>query len=194
MTEQAERERAEPLLPTVEPVMEGKELFTCQMAADDFRKILGIMGGPLEKERGEKLLSTLTIVPDDPSPRAAALKESASIKTRAKVIFGTADSLKVIQCVFGRWLIDADPASRMDTHARAHTNMVTCTHTDTHQLIHANKKKHTHTHAHTHERTHERTIICLIMDRKGRRYARRKETSQKIRILLLLRILLLFCS
>ena len=144
MTEQAERERAEPLLPTVEPVMEGKELFTCQMAADDFRKILGIMGGPLEKERGEKLLSTLTIVPDDPSPRAAALKESASIKTRAKVIFGTADSLKVIQCVFGRWLIDA----------RAHTNMVTCTHTDTHQLIHANKKKHTHTHTHTHTNAH----------------------------------------
>ena len=37
LSEQAERERAEPLLPTVDPVLEGKQLFTCQMAADDFR-------------------------------------------------------------------------------------------------------------------------------------------------------------
>ena len=95
MTEQAERERDQPLLPTVEPVLFGKELFTCQMAADDFLKILGIMGGPKEKLRGEKLLSSLTIVPDAPSDRAMALNESASVKTRAKVIFGTADSLQV---------------------------------------------------------------------------------------------------
>ena len=95
MSEQAEREREDPLLPTVEPILEGKELFTCQMAADDFRKILGIMGGPGEKARGERLLASLTIVPDAPSTRSTALKQSASIKSRAKVIFGTADSLKV---------------------------------------------------------------------------------------------------
>lgn len=98
LTEQAERERSSPFLPTVEPVLEGKELFTCQMAADDFRKILGIMGGPEEKARGERLLGSLTIVPDAPSERAKALKESASIKTRAKVIFGTADTLKALIC------------------------------------------------------------------------------------------------
>jgi len=98
LSEQAERERDDPLLPTVEPILEGKELFTCQMAADDFRKILGIMGGPGEKARGEKLLASLTIVPDAPSTRSTALKESASIKSRAKVIFGTADSLKALIC------------------------------------------------------------------------------------------------
>ena len=100
LSEQAERERDDPLLPTVEPILEGKELFTCQMAADDFRKILGIMGGPGEKARGEKLLASLTIVPDAPSTRSTALKESASIKSRAKVIFGTADSLKVSDVIF----------------------------------------------------------------------------------------------
>ena len=95
LTEQAERERESPLRSTVEPFLKDKELFTCQMAADDFRKILGIMGGKEEKARGEKLLQSLTIVEDAPSERAKTLKESASVKTRAKVIFGTADSLKV---------------------------------------------------------------------------------------------------
>ena len=74
------------------------------MAADDFRKILGIMGGKEEKARGEKLLQSLTIVEDAPSERAKTLKESASVKTRAKVIFGTADSLKVTAMCNWDWL------------------------------------------------------------------------------------------
>lgn len=98
LSEQAEREREEPLLPTVEPFLKDKELYTCEMAANDFRNILDVMGGPSEKERGEKLLKRLKIVPDDASKRSLALRESASIKSRSKIIFGTGDSLQAITC------------------------------------------------------------------------------------------------
>lgn len=31
----------------------GKELYTCQTAAENFRSILAVVGGPEEKRRGE---------------------------------------------------------------------------------------------------------------------------------------------
>ena len=94
----------------------------------------------------------------------------------------------------GPGITNGHSCARTHEYGHMHTNRHAPTHTRRQKETHTHTHANTHAHAHTHERTHERTIICLIMDRKGRRYARRKETSQKIRILLLLRILLLFCS
>ena len=63
----------------------GKEVFACETAVADFQTILGTVGGAEEKARAARLLSSVCVVPDHPSPRAQALVESAKVKDRAKV-------------------------------------------------------------------------------------------------------------
>lgn len=44
--------------------IQGKELIACETAKNSFLEILHNVGGPKEKERGQKLLETITILPD----------------------------------------------------------------------------------------------------------------------------------
>ena len=93
---QAEEERSEPVLPLLKDFLKDKELYSCQSAVTCFRDLVALMGGPGEKERTDALLETVTVVPDDPSPRASGLDCGGKIKDRSKVIFGTGDSLEAI--------------------------------------------------------------------------------------------------
>uniref|UniRef100_A0A1X7VMT4 DUF1308 domain-containing protein n=1 Tax=Amphimedon queenslandica TaxID=400682 RepID=A0A1X7VMT4_AMPQE len=74
----------------------GKSLLACKTAIDDFKSILSVVAGPSEKERAKELLSRINVVPDQPSERARNLHNSGRIKERAKIIFGTGDSLQAI--------------------------------------------------------------------------------------------------
>ncbi len=94
LTEQAMQERESPLLPKLHAFMKGKQLFACQTAVDDFDAILGTVGGPEEKKRAENLLQQITVVPDQPSARSESLMTSAKVKDRARIIFGTGDSIQ----------------------------------------------------------------------------------------------------
>lgn len=96
LIKQAECERLQQLLPVLEQFMKDKELYTCETAFNDFMKIVNTVGGPNERERAKTLRERLIIVPDNPSERTMLLKESSKIKPRAKIIFGTGDSLKAI--------------------------------------------------------------------------------------------------
>nr|CAG4652142.1 EOG090X0CWG [Triops cancriformis] len=93
--QQAEWERSCPTKPQLDELFSGKQLFSCQTAVDDFSALVQQIGGPSEKQRAAMLLEKLTTVPDNPSPRMAALPVSSSIKSRARTIFGTADNLKM---------------------------------------------------------------------------------------------------
>ncbi|XP_016989212.1 UPF0415 protein C7orf25 homolog [Drosophila rhopaloa] len=64
LTEQAERERASPLKPLLEKILEGKTLVCCQLAYDAFQSILDIVGGEGERTRAEELMKRVTIFPD----------------------------------------------------------------------------------------------------------------------------------
>lgn len=99
---QAEEERAEPLLPILNSFMQGKDLFVCKTALKDFNKILSTIGGEKELERANELMKKLTVVDDCPSTRALELVESASIKIRSKVIFGTGDTLQALTSTANR--------------------------------------------------------------------------------------------
>ncbi|XP_032225153.2 UPF0415 protein C7orf25 [Nematostella vectensis] len=94
LTCQAEKELKDPLLPKLEEYCRGKELFACKSAVTDFKSIIQTIGGEKEKERARRLLDRVSVVDDEPSPRALRLKESASIRPRAKIVFGTGDTLK----------------------------------------------------------------------------------------------------
>ncbi|CAB3981817.1 Hypothetical predicted protein [Paramuricea clavata] len=96
LSEQAERERENPVLPHLNKVLEGKELFACSLAISSFQSILDMLGGPNEKERARHLLSKVTEVSDDPSKRTQELSSSARIKTRPKIVFGTGDKLQAV--------------------------------------------------------------------------------------------------
>lgn len=45
-------------------LFKGKELIACQTAKNSFLEILTNVGGPKEKERGQQLLETITVLPD----------------------------------------------------------------------------------------------------------------------------------
>lgn len=96
LTEQAAQERQEKVLPKLEEFMQGKELFACQSAVQDFRVILDTLGGPGEKARADELLARLTVVPDEPSERTNRLVMSSKVNRRSLMIFGTGDSLRAV--------------------------------------------------------------------------------------------------
>lgn len=96
LTEQAEQERKEQVLPQLEAFMKDKELFACESAVKDFQSILDTLGGPGERERAAMLIKRINVVPDQPSERALKLVASSKINSRSLTIFGTGDNLKAI--------------------------------------------------------------------------------------------------
>ncbi|KAL1784411.1 UPF0415 protein C7orf25-like [Sigmodon hispidus] len=96
LTEQAEQERKEQVLPQLEAFMKDKELFACESAVKDFQSILDTLGGPGERERATMLIKRISVVPDQPSERALRLVASSKINSRSLTIFGTGDTLKAI--------------------------------------------------------------------------------------------------
>lgn len=96
LTEQAAQERCQQVLPQLDAFMEGKEMFACRAAVQDFQVILDTLGGPGEKERAQKLLARLHLVDDQPSERTLQLTPSAKVNQRSLMIFGTGDSLRAV--------------------------------------------------------------------------------------------------
>ncbi|XP_059915098.1 UPF0415 protein C7orf25 homolog [Gadus macrocephalus] len=96
LTEQAAQERQHQVLPELKAFMQGKELYACRSAVDDFQVILDTLGGPGEKARAQELLARVRVVPDQPSERTQRLNASAKVNTRSLMIFGTGDSLQAV--------------------------------------------------------------------------------------------------
>ncbi|XP_021341652.1 UPF0415 protein C7orf25 homolog [Mizuhopecten yessoensis] len=96
LTLQAKDERENPALPQLQTYLNGKELYACQTAWDDFETILKTLGGPEEKRRAQLLLHRVKVIPDQPSKRAKDLPDTGKIRQRTKVIFGTGDELGAV--------------------------------------------------------------------------------------------------
>lgn len=96
LTKQAEEEQKAPALGKLQDYLKDKSLICCQTAYDNFQDILNTVGGPSEKQRAEELFKTVKVVPDEPAFYAMELAESASIKLRSKIIFGTGETLQAI--------------------------------------------------------------------------------------------------
>lgn len=96
LTKQAIAEQEEPALVKLQEYLDNKNLVCCQTAYDNFQEILNTVGGPSEKKRAEELFQRVKVVPDNPASYAMELEESASIKLRSKIIFGTGETLQAI--------------------------------------------------------------------------------------------------
>ena len=74
----------------------ARQLVCCASAMADFRTILGTLGGPGERERGEELIKRIQVVPDQTSLKTERLATSGKIKSRSLAIFATGDALRVV--------------------------------------------------------------------------------------------------
>lgn len=93
LRQHAEWERARPVKPILDNLFDGRELYCCKTAADNFKNILDTLGGDGEKERGEKFLKNIKIVEDRPTIK---LKTGGKIKERSLAIFGTGEYLEAV--------------------------------------------------------------------------------------------------
>lgn len=114
LTQQATEERSHPLLPELLNFLIGKQLFVCKTALSDFQTILSTVGGPLEKQRALTLLQYVEVVSDCPSPRSLRLPTSSKLNSRAKIIFGSGDSLKAVTTTANQGFVRAASQSSAD--------------------------------------------------------------------------------
>lgn len=114
LTQQAAEERGHPLLPELLNFLIGKQLFVCETALSDFQTILSTVGGPLEKRRAATLLRYVEVVSDCPSPRSLKLPTSSKLNGRAKVIFGSGDSLKAVTTTANQGFVRAASQASAD--------------------------------------------------------------------------------
>ncbi|GIX81591.1 UPF0415 protein C7orf25 homolog [Caerostris extrusa] len=92
----AEMERAHPVKPILDQLFQSRKLVCCETAHRDFLEILSTVGGDTEKQRASEMLNRVSIVPDNPSPKAKELEKTSKIKERSKIVFGTGDSMKAV--------------------------------------------------------------------------------------------------
>lgn len=66
---QAEQERKTPVMDMMKPYFDDCLLVTCEAALSNFKSFMKLLGGEEENIRAEELISRLTVVPDNMSPR-----------------------------------------------------------------------------------------------------------------------------
>ncbi|XP_023021806.2 UPF0415 protein C7orf25 homolog [Leptinotarsa decemlineata] len=115
LKQQAEWERLRPQKPILDAVFEGKTLYCCETARDNFLNIVDTVGGPSEKVRAHQLLNRLIVLPDDADFRQTEndhkshkifekvqysdekkLKPGGKIKERSLIIFTFGDQIQAV--------------------------------------------------------------------------------------------------
>ena len=84
-----------PVRQSIRAYIGTKTMYLCFTALAEFQGIVNRHAGPHETDRANRLLNRITLVPDNPSPRALALRETRKVGANDKIIFGTGDSLGV---------------------------------------------------------------------------------------------------
>ncbi|KFM58501.1 hypothetical protein X975_22281, partial [Stegodyphus mimosarum] len=96
LTDLAKMEQARPVKIILDQLFKDRKLVCCETAYRDFLEILSTVGGEAEKQRAKKMLKYITVVPDNPSPKALSLEKTSKIKERSKIVFGTGDMMKAV--------------------------------------------------------------------------------------------------
>eukprot|EP00794_Sanderia_malayensis_P005226 gene5226-5883_t len=122
LSTQAREECEDPVLPKLNSFFKNKQLFVCDTAMNDFNNILKTIGGREEMRRAVELMERLTVVKDEPSQRSMLLVESASIKMRSKIIFGTGDTLKAKTVTANRSFVRAAHDQQVDFSVFFHSS------------------------------------------------------------------------
>ena len=73
-----------------------QEIIITKTAFDEFTNIVETIGGLSEQTRARRFLQRVTIIPDNPSPRALNLQPTRKLGINDIIILGTGDQLGII--------------------------------------------------------------------------------------------------
>ncbi|KAG5888793.1 hypothetical protein JTB14_007069 [Gonioctena quinquepunctata] len=115
LKQQADWERMRPQKPILDSILEGKTIYCCETARDNFLNIVETVGGPGEKVRALQLLDMMIVLPDDADFKHTGndqqfheifdkvqysdekkLKPGGKIKERSLIIFTFGDRIQAV--------------------------------------------------------------------------------------------------
>ena len=76
--------------------VKGQQMVITQTAFDEFTRIVQRSGGVLEQARTSRFLQIVTLIPDNPSPRALSLQPTRRLQENDIIILGTGDELGIV--------------------------------------------------------------------------------------------------
>ncbi|MFQ1700251.1 DUF1308 domain-containing protein [Loktanella agnita] len=74
--------------------LNGRDMVMTQTAKAEFDNMIRV-AGPQEKARAQRFMYRVTVVPGNPSSRAANLQTTKKVGANDKVIFGTGDNMSI---------------------------------------------------------------------------------------------------
>ncbi|GAX37491.1 DUF1308 domain-containing protein [Nodularia sp. NIES-3585] len=85
-----------PIRSLLRQYVNGQEMVITQTAFAEFTNIVKTVGKLSEQTRANRLLQRLTIIPDNPSPRALNLRPTRKLGRNDIIILGTGDKLGIV--------------------------------------------------------------------------------------------------
>jgi predicted nucleic acid-binding protein len=76
--------------------VKGQQMVITQTAFEEFTRIVQGSGGVLEQRRASRFLQLVTLIPDNPSPRALSLQPTRRLEPNDIIILGTGDQLGIV--------------------------------------------------------------------------------------------------
>uniref|UniRef100_A0A7N0VAA8 DUF1308 domain-containing protein n=1 Tax=Kalanchoe fedtschenkoi TaxID=63787 RepID=A0A7N0VAA8_KALFE len=109
-----------PLLLDLIGTLSGKRGIICHTVFMEFKELVLMCGGKMERLRADKLLSHLMIGPDHPSERVLGLPTTRKLALKNKIIFGTSDYWRSPTLTANMAFFRAVSQTGMSLHALEH--------------------------------------------------------------------------
>ena len=98
----------------------GQEMVMTQTAFAEFTTIVKTIARLSEQTRANRLLQRVTIIPDNPSPRALNLQPTRKLGINDIIILGTGDQLNIFTTTADAKAVRAASAQGVDFHVYIH--------------------------------------------------------------------------
>lgn len=98
----------------------GKEMVMTQTAFTEFTNIVKTIARLSEQNRANRLLQRVTIIPDNPSPKALNLQPTRKLGINDIIILGTGDQLNIVTTTADAKAVRAASAQGVDFHVYIH--------------------------------------------------------------------------
>jgi predicted nucleic acid-binding protein len=102
--------------------VQGQQLVIVQTAFDEFVNIIQYSAGTLEQDRANRFLDRVTIVPDNPSIAAQALKPTRSLDPNDIIILGTGDQMGIVTMTADAKAVRAASAQGVNFNVYLHSS------------------------------------------------------------------------
>lgn len=102
--------------------IQTQQLVMAQTALDEFISIIQYSAGVSEQDRADRFLDRVTIVPDNPSISAQALKPTRSLDPNDIIILGTGDQMGIVTMTADAKAVRAASAQGVNFNVYLHSS------------------------------------------------------------------------